>query len=269
MTPFVKWVGGKRKIANKIISKVNRKDYIEPFIGGGSIVFSLIEQGKIDHATISDKCDDLIDAYVNIKHNINDVIDGLNELVDQTSKEQYLENRSRFNNTTDPTERTVLFLYLNATSFNGLYRVNKSGAFNVPFGNRKNPTILRERNLRECSEALQKVDIVRGDFIETTKLATKDHFVYLDPPYFPLSKTSKFTSYTSDGFTKKDHARLYIEFDRLNDIGCGLALSNSDNPFVIQMYSDYKIEYTDGVRTIGGPSDYKQKFTEIIVSNGK
>jgi len=202
--PFLKWVGGKRQLVPELMRHVPAKfgTYHEPFVGGGALFFALLP----DDATISDLNKRLVRTYRGVCNSVDDVIELLKSC--PYDREFYYRTRELDADALQNHELAAWFIYLNKTGFNGLYRVNKSGGFNVPFGRHTNPTICDEPNLRACSAALQRARTLNTGFEAVLERANPGDFVYFDPPYVPLSATSSFTSYTSDGFTAADQLRL-------------------------------------------------------------
>jgi len=265
--PIVKWVGGKRQLMFELLKNMPQSynRYFEPFIGGGALFFEL----QPDNAYISDSNEELINLYLVVQNNVEKLIDDLYR--HEVTKEYFLKLRnldrtSHYSRLSD-VERASRFIYLNRTCFNGLYRVNSKGEFNVPFGNYKNPRICDERNLRNCSELLQKTEIKCADFSEVLNQAQKGDFVYFDPPYVPLNETSSFTSYTKDGFDIDMQFKLREVCDELNDKGVMFMLSNSDTKFVNELYADYEIKKVFASRAVNANANGRGKITEVLVRN--
>jgi DNA adenine methylase len=265
--PFLKWAGGKRRMAGQVISRMPSKicTYYEPFIGGGAVFFELARQKRFVQAHIGDCNADLVTAYKTVRDNVEALISELKESGYEYNKENYLRVRAVDPNTLSVVKRSARFLFLNKTCFNGLYRVNKHGQFNVPFGKYDNPMICDEQNLRAASETLKGVEISKVDFEEMLHAPKEGDVVYLDPPYMPASKTSKFTAYSIDGFTEDDHKRLAACFDGLVERKVCCVLSNSFTPMTIELYSKHNILELMGARVVGGPAAYRKPAKEIIV----
>lgn len=265
--PIVKWAGGKSKTAKLILPEIldTYNTYYEPFFGGGAMFFELLKLKKFKRAVIGDSNQDLMLTYEVIQNEVNSLIIELKRKKYKYDKKVYLKIRSQnpFNLTN--TERAARFIYLNKTCFNGLWRVNKSGQFNVPFGKYENPLICNEENLKLVSEALKKVKLIQDDFENIVKGAKQGDLVYFDPPYIPLSNTSKFTSYNSVGFSEEDHWKLRGLFGKLVKNGVKTILTNSSSPLSYKLYSEFKIIEIQGQRVIGGPVNYRQPVTELIV----
>lgn len=270
--PFVKWVGGKRQLLQQFHrfglfpSKFDdkRNCYFEPFVGGGAVFFDL--QPKI--ASISDLNSELITTYVVVRDDVECLIESLKKHV--YDKDYFLKIRAM-----NPAEMSELdiasrFIYLNRTCFNGMYRVNSKGQFNVPFGRYKNPVICDEDNLRAVSRALKDVKILNADYKSAVSEAKTGDFVYFDPPYYPISSTSSFTSYTKEGFAEKEQIELRDAFAELSDRGCYVMLSNSDVAFIRNIYGELKnvtITTVSAGRAINSKATARGKITELVITN--
>lgn len=288
--PFIKWVGGKTQLiaeVEKLLPEnfTERKEltYIEPFVGGGAVLFWILQKyPNITKAVINDINPDLTTAYITIKQNSYKLIEALRKiedeylpLIEKKRKEYYLEKRCLFNTKKlDTVENTALFIFLNRTCFNGLYRVNSKGLFNVPFGRYINPKICDEQTILADSELLQKVEILTGDFSETLQYANKNSFFYFDPPYKPLSDTSNFNSYAKEEFNDSEQIRLG-EFCKLIDsLGHSFILSNSDvkgkNPdddFFDDLYEQFEIQRVLATRMVNANAEKRGKLTELLITN--
>lgn len=288
--PFVKWVGGKTQllvnIANalpKAFIEQNGATYIEPFVGGGAVLFWILQQyPNITKAVINDINPDLTTAYKTIKDSPVDLVRFLQMIQDEylplneeKRKDYYLNKRNRFNiKTLDPVENTALFVFLNRTCFNGLYRVNSKGLFNVPFGRYSNPKICDEQTIYADSKLLQKVEILTGDFEETLKYATGNSFFYFDPPYKPLSQTSSFNSYSKEDFGDKEQVRLSNFCKKIDMLGHTFILSNSDvkgkNPhddFFDDLYEQFDIKRVYATRMVNANAEKRGMLTELLINN--
>ena len=235
-TPFVKWAGGKRQLLSSLLELVPARvsgTYREPFIGGGAVFFALAAEGRIRRAVLSDVNRELIDAYTSVRDQPEELISALRE--HRNEKAHYYRVRATEVERLSPLERAARFIFLNRCGYNGLYRVNASGKFNVPFGRYANPTICDARNLRAASRALQEVELRCGDFDGVSE-AGKNDFVYFDPPYVPLTRTASFTSYASGGFGQSEQERLRDLALRLKKRGVRVLLSNSATPIVHELY---------------------------------
>jgi DNA adenine methylase len=229
--------------------------YIEPFFGGGALFFVT----QPERAIIADSNPELINLYHSVAENVDGVIESLKGFVN-TADDFY---RVRVQDWTelDPIDAAARTVYLNKTSFNGLYRLNKKAQFNTPYGYYKNPTILDENNLRLVAKALHNATIICGDYLEVLREHAKPgDFVFLDPPYIPVSETSNFVSYTSGKFYASDHKNVAAEFDRLAHIGCYVVLTNSNHPSINELYGDYSIEVIQTNRNIA-----RKKGEDVIV----
>lgn len=265
--PIVKWVGGKRQLMFELLKNMpeNYNRYFEPFIGGGALFFEL----QPDNAYISDLNEELINLYKVVRDNVEELITDLQK--HDISKEYFIEIRNidrteEYKNWSN-VKKASRFIYLNRTCFNGMYRVNSKGEFNVPFGRYKNPRILDENNLINCSNLLQRTEIRHADFSEILKKVKKGDFVYFDPPYVPLSETSSFTSYTKDGFDLDMHFKLRDVCDELDSMGIKFLLSNSDTKLVNELYENYNIKKVFASRQINANADGRGKITEVLVRN--
>lgn len=265
--PIVKWVGGKRQLMFELIKNMPKSynRYFEPFIGGGALFFEL----QPEQAYISDMNEELINLYSIVRDNVYELIEDLSK--HEVSKEYFLELRNidRTEKYTELSnvERASRFIYLNRTCFNGMYRVNSQGQFNVPFGHYKNPRIIDENNLLNCSELLKKTEIKCADFSEILTKVKKGDFVYFDPPYVPLNETSSFTSYTKDGFDIDMQFKLRDVCDELDSMGVKFMLSNSDTKLVNELYENYEIKKVFASRQINANADGRGKITEVLVRN--
>lgn len=291
LKPFVKWVGGKGQLIEEIEKmlpsdgeKVLTK-YAEPMVGGGALLFNVLSRYQFDELYISDINPELINAYIAIKQNVEALIKRLNEMqmtflpLDENGRKYYYYNvRDKFNTVklSDSTsaEKAAYFIFLNKTCFNGLYRVNRKGLFNVPIGSYKNPTICDADNLRNIHEALQNVTIVCGDYSQSQSFIDSETFVYLDPPYRPISETSAFTSYNSDAFDDNEQIRLAKFIDEINAAGAKIVLSNSDpknvneeDNFFDNLYKNYKINRVEASRAINSKGDKRGKINELLICN--
>ena len=289
--PFVKWVGGKSQLIEQLetLLPVNfsyRKEitYIEPFVGGGAMLFHMLQKySNIKYAVINDINPDLTTCYRIVRDNPSELISTLKDIQseyyalpnEEVRKEFFLQKREAFNTkTVGDIDNSALFLFLNRTCFNGLYRVNKAGKFNVPFGRYKTPTICDEATIYADSNLLQRVEILTGDFEHTIKRVSGETFFYLDPPYKPLNATSNFNDYAKESFDDAEQIRLKKFCDKLNDMGVAFMLSNSDgmqgdikDPFFDNLYIDYQIRRVLASRSINSVGSKRGKLTEIVVGN--
>lgn len=288
--PFIKWVGGKTQLLDEIDRKLpadfaERKNltYIEPFVGGGAALFWILQKfPNIENAVICDINKDLMTTYFVIKNQPEKLIAFLQKiqnsylsLDDAKRKEFYLEKRNRFNKKEcDEIENSAIFIFLNRTCFNGLYRVNRKGEFNVPFGRYANPKICDEATILADSNLLQKVTILNGDFSETLRFADKNSFFYFDPPYKPLSETSSFNAYAKEAFNDSEQIRLSEFCKEIEMRGAKFILSNSDvkgrNPndnFFDDLYRQFIIQRVWAKRIVNANAEKRGKLTELMIQN--
>ena len=289
--PFIKWVGGKGQLLEQLDAQLpadfsNWEDvtYIEPFVGGGAMLFYMLQRyPNIRHAVINDVNPDLTTCYLTVRDMPEQLITSLAEIQDaynslateEGRKEFFLAVRDRYNEKNlDPLENTTKFFFLNRTCFNGLYRVNKKGLFNVPFGKYINPQIFDPATIRNDSELLQRVEILTGDFGETFDYAQGNTLFYFDPPYRPLSDTSSFNDYAKESFNDDAQIRLKKFCDRVDNAGFHFMLSNSDckgkneeDNFFDVLYGAYHIERVWASRSINSNPNKRGKLTEILVHN--
>jgi DNA adenine methylase len=265
--PIVKWAGGKRQLIFDLIKNMpkNYNRYFEPFIGGGALFFEL----QPENAYISDVNEELINLYSVIQNNVDELIEDLQK--HEVSKKYFLKireaDRKHSYKKWTNVQKASRFIYLNRTCFNGLYRVNSKGQFNVPFGNYSNPRIIDEHNLYNCSELLKNTQIECKSFTAILNEVEKGDFVYFDPPYMPLSETSSFTSYTKDGFDEDMQFQLREVCDELNDRGVYFLLSNSNTPLINELYSEYTIKKVFASRQINANANGRGKIAEVLVKN--
>lgn len=292
--PFLKWAGGKGQLISQIAPylppafKTGRiKKYFEPFLGGGALFFWLSEQYDFESAYLYEINPSVNICYQVIQKNLGKLIKELNGLeleylsASEKGREKfYYDKREEFNAflrrraQNSIVRRAALLIFLNKTCFNGLYRVNSQGEFNVPFGRYKNPTICNQDNLYAVSELLQKAEIYCGDFAECIKNADSESFVYFDPPYRPISVTASFTSYSKDAFDDHEQKRLRKVYGDLDKKGAFVMLSNSDpknndpdDNFFDDLYHEYHIERLNATRLINCNAERRGSITEILVMN--
>lgn len=289
--PFIKWVGGKSQLIEQLDAQLpadfgnwENVTYIEPFVGGGAMLFYMLQcYPNIQHAIINDINPDLATCYRTVRDTPEQLIESLMDIenaylileTEDDRKDFFMAARKRYNEKNlDPIENTTMFFFLNRTCFNGLYRVNKKGLFNVPFGKYANPTICDPVTIRRDSELLQRVEILNGDFEETFEHALGNTFFYFDPPYRPLSDTSSFNDYAKETFNDDAQIRLKKYCDRINKAGFHFMLSNSDckgknedDNFFDALYHAYQIERVWASRSINSNPQKRGKLTEILVRN--
>ncbi|KEQ00865.1 Site-specific DNA methylase [Snodgrassella alvi SCGC AB-598-J21] len=270
IAPVLKWAGGKRQLLDTLIPLVPKdySVYCEPFVGGGALFFALQPQS----ACINDVNHELIRVYTVIKNDVDVLIEQLKQF--QNNKDQFYEirswdrNKDKYTHLSD-IEKAARIIYLNKTCFNGLFRVNASGEFNVPFGNYANPNIVNEPVLRAISFYFNNSEIVFNavDYAEILKNLPDNAFVYLDPPYDPVSVTANFTGYTKDGFSRDEQIKLRKCCDELNERGIKFMLSNSATDFICDQYSKYNIEIISAKRLVGADASKRGRIQEVIVRN--
>lgn len=289
--PFLKWAGGKSQLITDIEKSLpfqitrNKFTYIEPFVGSGAVLFWMLNNfAEMEKAVINDINEDLINTYKIIASKPKELISILHifqneyhSLVDkQEEKTQYYYQKRELYNlrNTDKSTQAALFIFLNRTCFNGLYRVNKSNLFNVPMGSYKSPTICNEQNILAVSNALQKVEILTGDFEETLNYTDKNSLFYFDPPYKPLSETSSFTSYSKYEFNDEEQIRLRDFCKHIDIIGHSWILSNSDmkgknaqDNFFDDIYSDFAIHRVKANRRINANPKKRGELNELLITN--
>ena len=288
--PFVKWAGGKKQLLGEIknllpceLSQRREMTYIEPFVGGGAVLFWILQEyPNINRAVINDINTELICTYKVVRNDVENLIDELARLQsaylpldDVLRKEFFIVQRERYNkkNISD-VETAALFIFLNRTCFNGLYRVNTKGEFNVPHGRYANPRICDEETLRADSALLQRVKILGVDFSQTGKFATDNVIYYLDPPYRPLSETSSFTSYSKESFDDAEQTRLRDFCEQISKRGSLFVASNSDplnvdskDYFFDRLYQMFSIRRVFATRMINSKVNCRGAVSEIMVSN--
>ncbi len=270
--PFLKWAGGKSQLLSQYAAlfPTNYRNYYEPFLGGGAVFFHL----RPKKSFLSDINLEIINVYRCIRDQVEEVIVALHQHYLQHEESHYYEVRSRIEDSSEwfwignNVERAARILYLNKTCFNGLYRENSRGSFNVPMGRYKNPSIYDPHLLRSCSIQLKSSRIEPVGFEDVLRRArSSNDFVYFDPPYQPLSSTSSFTSYNRYSFTENDQIRLRDAFAKLRDRGVQVMLSNSDCEFIRDLYSDFNIHTISASRFINSQAAKRGKITEVLVTS--
>ena len=274
--PFLKWAGGKRQLLPEIVKyvpKLTRKHtYYEPFIGGGALLFEL----QPPKAVINDSNKELINCYQVIE-------DSLDELMEELRKDKYSNSETSYYDMRDldrstkkyatlsEVEKAARIIYLNKTCYNGLFRVNSQGQFNVPFGRYKNPNFLDDAVLRAVNKYLKRdtIELLTQDFAKAVQSAKRGDFVYFDPPYDPVSETASFTGYDVNGFNRDEQERLKEEFDALHKKGCKVMLSNSCTDFIMDLYKDYQdtIIKVRATRSINSNALKRGRVDEVLVLN--
>jgi DNA adenine methylase len=269
IAPFLKWVGGKRQIMPEIVKLLPKKitSYYEPFVGGGAVLFNL----QPPKAFINDYNAELINVYKVIKNNLNELIDDLKKHKNESGyfyELRSIDRKEGFKSLSD-VQKASRIIYLNKTCFNGLYRVNNSGEFNSPFGKYKNPNIINEPTLKAVSNYLNSNDInlVHGDYEDILKSISKNSFVYLDPPYHPVSQSANFTGYIQGGWDMYDQIRLRQTCDKLNEKGVKFLLSNSATDFIKEQYEKYSITTIKANRSINSDGEKRGEVDEYLIRN--
>ncbi len=266
---IVKWAGGKSQLLSQFDKFFpERIDcYIEPFLGSGAVFFYVKHRFNPKKIILSDINEELINSYIVVRDKVDELIGILKKHKERHCKEYYYKIRVLDSTTLTDVENAARFIYLNKTCFNGLYRVNSKGKFNVPIGSYKNPGILKEDILREANKMLQGVELKVMPFEEVLDFATKRAFIYLDPPYYPLTKTSSFTAYTKKVFLEEEQKKLAELFKKLDKMGCKLMLSNSDHPFIRNLYKEFRQESVFAKRLINCDATKRGHITELVVRN--
>jgi DNA adenine methylase len=272
-SPFIKWAGGKRQL----LAELDRllppcwNTYYEPFVGGGALLVNLENQGRLSRAVISDLNAELINLYRVVQDTPDALIAALSDEAFRNDEESYKFLKEKFNTLIgDPSyaiERAALLIYLNKHGFNGLWRVNRNGKFNVPFGSHRKRSIPSDASILKFSAMLEKVTVLNADFEAAVKPARKGDFIYFDPPYQPVSKTASFTDYNSRGFRFDDQERLARLFRRLSKKGIQLMLSNSKVREIEDLYEGFSIETVTAKRFINCNGERRSGIQEIIVTN--
>ncbi len=268
-SPIIKWVGGKSRILSQLVPLLPKGHklmrHVEPFVGGGALFFAR----RPERALLCDVNPALIGTYEAVRDQVEHVIVKLQQLSANHKAESYYEVRHRYNHGTriTPAERAAMFVYLNKTCFNGLHRVNSRGEFNVPAGRYENPRILDVELLHAASEELQKAELKCSGFEHLLDSAMPGDFVYFDPPYEPVSRTASFTAYSQGGFDRDDQTRLRDVFTELDRRRCKLMLSNSDVPFIRELYGKFRIDLVAAPRAINCDAKKRGLVSEVVVRN--
>ncbi len=275
-SPFVKWAGGKTQLLSQFepFFPVSFGRYIEPFVGGGAVFFYLCRAGWLagKESMLIDNLEELINCYRVIQNRVEDLISELQRHEPYKHDKEYFYQVRAWDRVPgyaqrDEMERAARFLFLNRICYNGLYRVNRRGQFNVPFGRHSNPTVCAADNLRAVSRALEGAVLLTGDFTRCLETAAAGDFVYLDPPYDPLSDTAHFTSYTSNGFGAEDQRRLADLFRELDSRGCQVMLSNSSTGFIRELYGGFRQVEVQATRAISSRGSARGAIPEYLIMN--
>lgn len=269
---FVKWAGGKGQLIDQFIPLLPKKieRYFEPFVGGGAVFFYIVQKYKPKEIFLSDINEDLINTFIIIRDDVERLIVELKQHKEYhvaDAKKYYYEIRSVDPERLPELERAARFIYLNKTCFNGLYRVNSKGKFNVPMGDYKNPEIFQEEKLRKISALLKNVSINVMSFEKILPLVKKGDFVYMDPPYYPLKKGKSFTTYTKGNFLDKEHELLAQTFAKLSEKGCLCMESNSDTEFIRNLYDKFNIKVVRAKRMINSDKNGRNEINELVIIN--
>lgn len=267
--PFLKWVGGKTQLLDQLqplLPKTFRR-YFEPFVGGAALFFDLRAKERLENEIVlSDVNDELINCYAVIQNNVEALIEELRK--HRYESDYYYRVREQKRAGLSEVASAARTIFLNKTGYNGLYRVNRSGQFNVPFGKFTNPAICDAENLRACARALRDVTLTHGDYSSVLEHAKKGDFVYFDPPYDPVTTTANFASYTADGFSPDDQRALADTARSLVAKGCKVMLSNSDTPFIRSIYKGFRVERVKCPRAINSNAAKRGDVDELIITGG-
>jgi DNA adenine methylase len=265
--PFLKWAGGKTQLLQHLLRRIptDYNRYLEPFLGGGALFFALQPRT----AYLADCNSELVNCFEVVRSNVEDLIRALEGY--RYDKDQYYSvralDRSDEFAKLSPVERAARFIYLNKTCFNGLYRVNSKGHFNVPFGSYDDPKILDADNLRRCSAVLSKTILKNGNFEDVVEVAQPGDFVYFDPPYAPVSETSDFTHYAKDGFDESSQEMLLVVCLQLHQKGVRWMVSNSNVPLIQELYRGFNIEPVAASRSINSRAEKRGPVMELLIRN--
>jgi DNA adenine methylase len=266
--PFLKWAGGKQRLLSTYDSMfpAHFENYFEPFVGGGAVFFFLLHIGRIQkRAQLSDLNDELIHLWRTVRDDVEPLIAALQTY--QYEKEFYYRIRKLDTTKLSPIDRAARMLYLNRTCFNGLYRVNRGGQFNVPFGRYSNPVICNADNLRNVQRALQPVELQSWGFETVLESASTGDFLYFDPPYQPVTRTARFTQYTAEPFNESHQGRLNEIVRMLDRRGCLVMISNSDTPLVHELYKGFDIQIVQAPRAINRDGTRRGTVPEVVIRN--
>ena len=287
--PFVKWAGGKSQLLAEIRAKYPQRveRYCEPFVGGGAVLFDVLQTFHPEQVLINDINAELMSTYAQVRDNVESLIAMLSGLQAKyrsqgadENKAFFYEQRSKYNqiklngSEAESLEKAALFIFLNKTCFNGLYRVNSKGLFNVPFNNARNPLLCDAENLRECARLLQNIEMTAGDYAQCEPFIDDKTFVYIDPPYRPLTQTAAFTSYSEGGFSDKEQIALGDFITRISGRGAKVLASNSDpknadvsDTFFDDLYAAFRIERVSAARMINADAKKRGAVSELLISN--
>lgn len=271
LSPMLKWVGGKRQLLSDIVPMIDKNSpmYVEPFIGGGAVLFNM----QPSRAIINDYNQELINVYMTVRDNLDELLEELKVHEENNSADYYYEIRAldredAFRHMSN-VQKAARVIYLNKTCYNGLYRVNSAGQFNSPYGRYKNPNIVNEAVLKAISKYFNsnEITILNGDYKRVLENLDQDAFVYLDPPYMPISSSSSFTGYTEGGFGYNSQVELKEECDKLNERGIRFVQSNSDCEEIRELYKDYCIKTVKAKRSINSVGNKRGEINEVLIYN--
>ena len=279
--PFLKWVGGKTKLLSEIEKNLPKElkkrkfNYVEPFLGGGAVFFHLAQKFNIEKAYLNDLNNKLIDTYKHVRDRNPELIQKLKKLEtdyygSSDKKMFFLEQREKFNSSKKSVQKSALFIFLNKTGFNGMYRENSKGEYNIPFGQMKDPVICNKDLLKNTSKLLKDKEVIfSSKSFEEVLAGNKKAFYYLDPPYRPTSKTASFTDYTKSNFDDKTQLSVKEYCDKIDKSGCFFLQSNSysDEGFFNNLYQNRKINNLEVTRTISADGKKRKKVNEILIKN--
>lgn len=274
--PFIKWVGGKTQLLPQLLDLFPKRarTYYEPFIGGGAVFFALAAAGRFEQAVLNDQNAELVNLYRVVRDFPEELMTWLSATearYEQAPAAVYESIRNPnpilAKELSDPIAQAGRFIFLNKAGFNGLYRVNRKGGFNVPWGKRLTLRTHDPENIRACAEVLNGVTLKQGDFADVCQTAGEGDLVYLDPPYIPLTPTSSFTTYTKEGFNLQDQQRLVRLVEELTARGASVVVSNSDTPLTRELYGDFEIHEIQARRNINSKGDRRGPVGELIVVN--
>ena len=273
IAPLLKWAGGKRQLRSELTRRLPDRwgTYFEPFIGGGALLVELANLGRLDRAVIGDKNPELVNLYRVVKQDPEKLFRALSDKKFRNDEESFRQLKAEFNaligTRKRPVDRAALLVYLNKHSYNGLWRVNRKGLYNVPFGKYTRLNLPSLQSLQKFSRMLEGITLMHADFERIVRTAKRGDLVYFDPPYHPLSKTARFTDYTPGGFSFEDQERLARVFHRLSERGVWLMLSNSCTHEIKNLYKDFSIHTVTAKRFINCKGEKRGGASELIVTN--
>jgi DNA adenine methylase len=266
---LVKWPGGKKQLLEQFKPLFPKKitTYLEPFVGGGAIAFYIIQKYKPRKVVLSDINEELINVYTIVRDQVDELIELLKKYKKKHDDDFYYDVRAQDPAIMSDVTRAARFIYLNKTCFNGMYRVNSSGKFNVPIGDYKNPGICSENDLKEVSKILKKVKLECMPFEKIMKYAKRGNFIYFDPPYHPLNGKPSFTTYSKEKFLREEQKNLFEIFKKLDKRGCKVMLSNSDTEFIDKLYEGYRKDHVSATRMVNCDATKRGMIKELVIRN--